>query len=67
MDDEAAIHKEIGHLRTLAALNTDARVLAELEAMIQALLRRLRRSGNGRTVPPPNGGTRPADVWWRPA
>jgi hypothetical protein len=40
---------EIGHLRTLASMNTDPRVLAEIDALIHELERRIRLTGNGQT------------------
>jgi hypothetical protein len=45
MGDTEDMLKEIGQLRTLASLNTV--VLAEIEALIRALERRIRLSGNG--------------------
>ena len=51
MDDKAAIHKEIGHLRTLAALSTDPKVLAEIEAMIRCCCAGLGETG--KLIPAP--------------
>jgi ribosome-associated translation inhibitor RaiA len=45
--DIKAMRMDIAHLRALAASNTDERVLAEIERMIQELERRIRRDGNG--------------------
>jgi len=45
--DIEAMRMEIAHLRVLAASNSDERVLAEIERMIQELERRIRRDGNG--------------------
>ena len=47
MDDIDAMHSEIDHLRTLAGMNTDARVLAAIEALIHELENRIARAESG--------------------
>jgi hypothetical protein len=47
MLDADALREEIEHLRTLSALNTDQKVLAEIDALIHELERRIRLSGDG--------------------
>jgi hypothetical protein len=38
---------ELRHLRVLARLATDPKVLAEIDLLVQELERRIRRGGNG--------------------
>ena len=49
MLDADALREEIEHLRTLSALNTDQKVLAEIDALVRELERRIRQSGDGQT------------------
>lgn len=49
MGEVDAMRGEIEHLRRLAALNTDARVLAEVDALIRELEHSIRQTGNGPT------------------
>jgi hypothetical protein len=46
MDDADTMREEVQHLRHLATLTTDPRVLAEVEALIRELERRIRQSGS---------------------
>ena len=46
-EDAAAMRMEIGHLRRLAKLTDDARILAQIQALIDELERRLGRLENG--------------------
>jgi hypothetical protein len=43
----AALLAEIQHLKTLASLNTDPELLAEIATLIAELERRIRRVSNG--------------------
>ena len=47
LGDADAMRKEIEHLRTLATMNTDPKVLDAIEALIHELEQRIRLSGNG--------------------
>jgi len=44
MDDIGAMHSEIEHLRGLARVNTDARVLDAIEVLIRELRDRVERA-----------------------
>ena len=46
MDDIGAMHFEIEHLRALARLNTDARVLDAIEVLTRELRHRIERAEN---------------------
>ena len=67
LEDADAMRVEIEHLRTLASVTTDARALAEIQALIDELEYRIRHIGNGRVTRQHRGygarfavGSRPA-------
>jgi hypothetical protein len=67
MDDAEEMQKEIQHLRTLAAVNTNAKVLTEIQMLIDELERRIREGGNGHSasyLPPLIGEVRAMVVWY---
>ncbi len=47
MQDKNAMRAEVEHLRTLAQLNTDKRVLEQIRLLIAELEHRLRESEDG--------------------
>ena len=47
LENTDAMRVEIEHLRTLASLTTDVRVLAEIQALIDELEYRIKHIGNG--------------------